>query len=209
MISHTKTTFPQSPVQVAAAPSAHRANVSVTPCVCIMEAAVRTFTPSAPEKVSAVLCDSFTKESAWKRHHLTKPHVLPSVSRGDVFEEPLEETSPSTATFMPTSDTVIPTVTPNVTQAPTLLPVDPDAMPCSGRAFDAFLQLKNGSIYAFRGNPDHITGQFTSTSTFTFVTLLPLCNVSLFNFLNYSAMLFFPIQRGESYNQKMQNWYSA
>lgn len=143
--------------------------------------------------------------SPLKRHHLTKPHVLPSVSRGDVFEEPLEEMSPSTATFMPTSDTVIPTVTPNVTQGPTLLPVDPDAMPCSGRAFDAFLQLKNGSIYAFRGNPDHITGQFTSTSTFTFVTLLPLCNVSLFNFLNYSAMLFFPIQRGESYNQKMQN----
>ncbi|KAJ3589881.1 hypothetical protein NHX12_010722 [Muraenolepis orangiensis] len=28
---------------------------------------------------------------------------------------------------------------------------DPDAVPCSGRPFDAFLQLKNGSIYAFRG----------------------------------------------------------
>lgn len=39
---------------VAVAPSAQRANVSVTPCVCTMEAAVRTSTPYAPKKVSAV-----------------------------------------------------------------------------------------------------------------------------------------------------------
>lgn len=32
------------------------------------------------------------------------------------------------------------------TQAP-----DPDAEVCSGRPFDSFMQLKNGSIYAFRG----------------------------------------------------------
>ncbi|CAG08847.1 unnamed protein product [Tetraodon nigroviridis] len=30
-------------------------------------------------------------------------------------------------------------------------PVEADAGPCSGRPFDAFLQLKNTSIYAFRG----------------------------------------------------------
>lgn len=125
------------------------------------------------------LKSQFEFSSPLKRRRLTKPHVLPSASRGDVFEEPLEETSlspsPSTATFMPTSDTVVPTVTPNVTQGPTLLPVDPDAVPCSGRAFDAFLQLKNGSIYAFRGNPEHITGFLLyKTSIFSFYLSLLL-----------------------------------
>lgn len=37
-------------------------------------------------------------------------------------------------------------VTTATTQAP-----DPDAEVCSGRPFDSFMQLKNGSIYAFRG----------------------------------------------------------
>lgn len=32
---------------------------------------------------------------------------------------------------------------------------DPEAEICSGKSFDAFLQTKNGSIYAFRGE---ITG---------------------------------------------------
>lgn len=43
---------PQSPVLVAVAPLNHRANVSVTPCVCTMEVAVETLTPSARKKVS-------------------------------------------------------------------------------------------------------------------------------------------------------------
>uniref|UniRef100_A0A3Q0SDJ9 Vitronectin n=1 Tax=Amphilophus citrinellus TaxID=61819 RepID=A0A3Q0SDJ9_AMPCI len=83
------------------------------------------------------------------------------ISRGDVFDVPQKEgTSPSpspnpyTTTFMPTSDTAAPTMPSsfpsNVTQGSTT-PVDRDAAPCSGQAFDAFLQLKNGSIYAFRG----------------------------------------------------------
>lgn len=37
-----------------------------------------------------------------------------------------------------------------VTAATTVAP-DPDAEVCSGRPFDAFMQHKNGSIYAFRG----------------------------------------------------------
>lgn len=49
---NTQTAFPQSPVWVAVAPLNHRANVSVTPCVCTMEAAVETLTPSALKKVS-------------------------------------------------------------------------------------------------------------------------------------------------------------
>lgn len=83
------------------------------------------------------------------------------ISRGDVFDVPQEEgmspspsLSPYTTTFMPTSDMAAPTMPStfpsNVTQGPTST-VDRDAAPCSGQAFDAFLQLKNGSIYAFRG----------------------------------------------------------
>ena len=52
---HKQTSFPQSPVWIAAALSAYRANVSVTPCVCTMEAAARTLTLYAPKKVSAVV----------------------------------------------------------------------------------------------------------------------------------------------------------
>ncbi|XP_068457289.1 vitronectin b [Clinocottus analis] len=40
---------------------------------------------------------------------------------------------------------------PSAPSAPSAPPVEPDGEACSGRPFDAFLQLKNGSIYAFRG----------------------------------------------------------
>lgn len=79
--------------------------------------------------------------------------VLLSIARGDTFAEEDYVTEVMT--------TVIPTVAPTLpsspsdesTQQPTqpTQPTDPDAAPCSGRPFDAFLQLKNGSIYAFRG----------------------------------------------------------
>lgn len=124
--------------------------------------------------------------SLLKLRHLTKPPVLPSVSRGDVFDVPQEEgTSPSpslSTTFMPTSDTAAPTLPSsfpsNVPQAPTP-PADPDAAACSGQAFDAFLQLKNGSIYAFRGKPQHLKGFLSygmSLIRSVVVTLLSLCS---------------------------------
>ncbi|XP_020773702.1 vitronectin a [Boleophthalmus pectinirostris] len=37
------------------------------------------------------------------------------------------------------------------TKPPTTAPPDPDAEVCSERPFDSFMQVKNGSIYAFRG----------------------------------------------------------
>lgn len=43
-----------------------------------------------------------------------------------------------------------PATTVAVTTGPTEAP-DPDAEVCSGRPFDAFMQIKNGSIFAFRG----------------------------------------------------------
>ncbi|XP_056140859.1 vitronectin b isoform X2 [Lampris incognitus] len=84
-------------------------------------------------------------------------------SRGDTFEDlndpatTLVSLVDAATTFAPVSNTIsVPTVTattppPTTTRAPTL-PPDPAAAPCSGRPFDAFLQLKNGSIYAFRGH---------------------------------------------------------
>lgn len=82
------------------------------------------------------------------------------VARGDTFAE-TEDVTDNTTTVSPT--TLTPTfslVTPNTPVAseagvvPPKGPTeasDPQAAPCSGRPFDAFLQLKNGSIYAFRG----------------------------------------------------------
>ncbi|KAJ8377579.1 hypothetical protein AAFF_G00255970 [Aldrovandia affinis] len=68
-------------------------------------------------------------------------------------------TSPSTQgpttpfTQGPTTPfTSAPTIPPTPTTTPTPKPTDPDAVPCSGRPFDSFMQLKNGSIYAFRGD---------------------------------------------------------
>ncbi|KAM9348468.1 vitronectin b [Symphorus nematophorus] len=89
------------------------------------------------------------------------------IARGDTFEEAgdLTEamTDPSATTLTSTFNTVAATVPaslpPTATPGPTIqltpgptAAVDPDAAQCSGRPFDAFLQLKNGSIYAFRGD---------------------------------------------------------
>lgn len=82
------------------------------------------------------------------------------IARGDTFEETDEVTEAATTpimatvTMQPTSDAAAvtsPASPPPPTAAGPTSAVDPDAAPCSGRAFDAFLQLKNGSIYAFRG----------------------------------------------------------
>uniref|UniRef100_UPI0037E857A8 vitronectin b n=1 Tax=Semicossyphus pulcher TaxID=241346 RepID=UPI0037E857A8 len=80
------------------------------------------------------------------------------IARGDTFEEteelPEALTVTNTTTLAPTLNTVVQTTpsspAPNSTLKPSP-PADPNAAPCSGHPFDAFLQLKNGSIYAFRG----------------------------------------------------------
>uniref|UniRef100_A0A667XCD7 Vitronectin a n=1 Tax=Myripristis murdjan TaxID=586833 RepID=A0A667XCD7_9TELE len=59
------------------------------------------------------------------------------------FSNPLGHVLPMTHAA-PVTTTAPPTTT--TTAAP-----DPDAETCSGRPFDSFMQLKNGSIYAFRG----------------------------------------------------------
>uniref|UniRef100_A0A3Q3WKS5 SMB domain-containing protein n=1 Tax=Mola mola TaxID=94237 RepID=A0A3Q3WKS5_MOLML len=77
-----------------------------------------------------------------------------SCSRGDTFphhwpETTLEMTEPPRLLdiiFQKTPDTTTVPITAATTEAP-----DPDALVCSGRPFDAFMRLKNGTIYAFRG----------------------------------------------------------
>ncbi|XP_056449947.1 vitronectin b [Gadus chalcogrammus] len=61
--------------------------------------------------------------------------------------------TPSPTTTGATPDPTTTGATPNhTTRAPVAAsPSDPDQVSCSGRAFDAFLQQKNGSVYAFRG----------------------------------------------------------
>uniref|UniRef100_A0A3Q3WZV6 SMB domain-containing protein n=1 Tax=Mola mola TaxID=94237 RepID=A0A3Q3WZV6_MOLML len=83
------------------------------------------------------------------------------IARGDTFREAEEliEAGTTPQEFVTTLEPIVSalaattpdTLPPTVTSGPTLPPADPDAAPCSGRPFDAFLQLKNGSIYAFRG----------------------------------------------------------
>lgn len=53
-------------------------------------------------------------------------------------------------TRAPEADADPKTTTVAITAATTEAP-DPDAVVCSGRPFDSFMQIKNGSIYAFRG----------------------------------------------------------
>lgn len=69
----------------------------------------------------------------------------------DVPEEDLtsslslaEESNVTATTALPLTTTSFPPTSPTA-------PPDPDAVTCSGRTFDAFMQLKNSSIYAFRG----------------------------------------------------------
>ncbi|XP_051959594.1 vitronectin-like isoform X1 [Xyrauchen texanus] len=67
-------------------------------------------------------------------------------ARGDTFEAPEENLTLPTTEEMNVAlpqTTAVPKPTP---------PLDPEAATCSGRTFDAFMQLKNSSIYAFRGD---------------------------------------------------------
>uniref|UniRef100_A0A8C5HJ39 Vitronectin-like n=1 Tax=Gouania willdenowi TaxID=441366 RepID=A0A8C5HJ39_GOUWI len=77
-----------------------------------------------------------------KKNQNTIPTTVPQSA------DTIPTTVPQSADTIPT--TVPQSAAPNTTQANTPA-VDPDAAPCSGRPFDAFLQLKNGSVFAFRG----------------------------------------------------------
>uniref|UniRef100_A0A672ZCH4 Vitronectin a n=1 Tax=Sphaeramia orbicularis TaxID=375764 RepID=A0A672ZCH4_9TELE len=59
---------------------------------------------------------------------------------------PGAETTAEMTTTAPVTPATTAATPPTTTEAP-----DPDAEVCSGRPFDSFMQMKNGSIYAFRG----------------------------------------------------------
>lgn len=67
----------------------------------------------------------------------------------DVTMTPVSRIVPLTEKVPTMSETPETTTVP-ITAATTEAP-DPDALVCSGRPFDAFMRLKNGTIYAFRG----------------------------------------------------------
>lgn len=77
-------------------------------------------------------------------------------ARGDTFPSFPEDEENSTA-MAPTHDaenmnTQSPSINKDLTFITTAPPnSDPDAEVCSGRPFNSFMQLKNGSLYAFRG----------------------------------------------------------
>lgn len=76
------------------------------------------------------------------------------IARGDNFADvedlTANETTTERPTFAPTSGTFTAT-TASITPPTATGAGHPDAAACSGRPFDAFLQLKNGSTYGFRG----------------------------------------------------------
>ncbi|CAL1573156.1 unnamed protein product [Knipowitschia caucasica] len=93
--------------------------------------------------------------------------VCPKKARGDTFADvedvtetattemaiPVNSPSP-TQTEAPVTVASAPVFAPTqepTTQGPISEDTNPNSTTCSGQTFDAFLQLKNGSIYAFRG----------------------------------------------------------
>lgn len=78
------------------------------------------------------------------------PQTVPPAQEVPSMTEPpqIDAAAETTTVAVTTATTEATTVV--TTEAPTEAP-DPDAVVCSGRPFDSFMQLKNGSIYAFRG----------------------------------------------------------
>uniref|UniRef100_A0A673M4V0 Vitronectin b n=1 Tax=Sinocyclocheilus rhinocerous TaxID=307959 RepID=A0A673M4V0_9TELE len=77
------------------------------------------------------------------------------IARGDMFDVPEDDltssVSPAEESNVTATTAPLRTTTSSPPMSPTV-PPDPEAITCSGRTFDAFMQLKNGSIYAFRGD---------------------------------------------------------
>lgn len=84
---------------------------------------------------------------------MTKPTLLMEIISQ---KTPVMEITHISQTVPPPQD--VPTTTEPPQTDPTTVPItapteapDPDAVVCSGRPFDSFMQVKNGSTYAFRG----------------------------------------------------------
>lgn len=91
-----------------------------------------------------------------------RPESTLEMSQRPFPEAPMTEGPPTvppptvkvqTSTEASEPDAAAETTTAAVTATTTAAP-DPDAEVCSGRPFDSFMQLKNGSIFAFRGERD-------------------------------------------------------
>lgn len=72
--------------------------------------------------------------------HQTDANPTIAVPATTPLHDRIKPTDPTTTASTPTTAEPMPTKA-----------KDPDAEVCSGRPFDSFMQLKNGSIYAFRG----------------------------------------------------------
>ena len=80
---------------------------------------------------------------------MTRPPLIISQRESPVSHTVKFEDASATAAPTTAETTTAPTTAP--TTVPTTAAPDPDAKVCSGRPFDSFMQLKNGSTYAFRG----------------------------------------------------------
>lgn len=70
---------------------------------------------------------------------------------------PIQQTSPGQTGPSTEPSRTDPETTAATTEAP-----DPDAEVCSGRPFDSFMQVKNGSVFAFRGESHAVASSAVS-----------------------------------------------
>lgn len=90
-----------------------------------------------------------------QRHETTLEMTRPPRLMDTIIQRiPVIQRTPISEAVTPTQDVASTTKAPQTTvpsTTGTTAAPDPDAVVCSGRPFDSFMQLKNGSIYAFRG----------------------------------------------------------
>lgn len=100
-------------------------------------------TPSSPPANSRRVKPTQLPTSDFK----LKPHQETAVTL-EMTKPPdlMQQSSPDEKVTKPSPIDPQTTTVPATTDAP-----DPDAVVCSGRPFDSFMQVKNGSIFAFRG----------------------------------------------------------
>lgn len=164
------TPSPQSRARAAAqTASLPKGSVSVTSCALTTRAAAPTTWPSASPKVRSEGLGGPGVPSAAGD---SPPPSLSAVTRGDVFLQPddeyraydyHEETRHNTSVQ---EEQRIPVLLAKTEETPVLKPEEEAPPPgpqtddlgvseeelCSGKPFDAFTNLKNGSVFAFRGD---------------------------------------------------------